>query len=76
VDRALYSLPSRLIGRVVNALIYPETVRVFLDRTLVHEMPRLAPGAKKINYRHIAAHLLRKPGLCEVLDYPNKTFGW
>jgi len=74
VDRALYSLPSRLIGRVVNALIYPETVRVFLDRTLVHEMPRLAPGAKKINYRHIAAHLLRKPGAFKNYQYRDDLF--
>lgn len=60
--RALYSVPSRLIGRELRALLYPEVVRLFLGSTLVVEVPRQAPGAKRINYRHLVAQLLRKPG--------------
>jgi hypothetical protein len=74
VDKALYSVPSRLIGRVLKALSYPEVVRVFLDNTLVHEMPRLAPGARKINYRHVVAHLLRKPGAFKNYQYRDDLF--
>jgi hypothetical protein len=74
VDKALYSVPSRLIGRVLKALIYPEVVRVFLDSTLVQEMPRLAPGARKINYRHVVAHLLRKPGAFKNYQYRDDLF--
>ena len=74
VDKALYSVPSRLIGRVLRALIYPEIVRVFLDRHLVQEMPRLAPGARRINYRHVVAHLLRKPGAFQAYQYREELF--
>lgn len=74
VGKALYSVPSRLIGRVLKALIYPEVVRVFLDNNLVQEMPRLAAGTKKINYRHVVAHLLRKPGALEAYQYREELF--
>lgn len=74
VDKALYSVPSRLIGRVLKALIYPEVVRVFLDRNLVQEMQRVAPGARKINYRHVVAHLLRKPRAFQTYQYREELF--
>lgn len=74
VDKAVYSVPSRLIGRELKALVYPEVVRVFLGDTLVQEMPRLAPGTRKINYRHIVAHLLRKPGAFANYQYRDELF--
>lgn len=69
VDKAVYSVPSRLIGRELKALVYPETVRVLLGSQLVQEMPRLAPGGRKINYRHVISRLVRKPALSEERDY-------
>lgn len=74
VDKVLYSVPSRLIGRDLKALAYPEVVRVFLGSTLVQEMPRLAPGSKKINYRHVVAHLMRKPGAFANYQYREELF--
>jgi len=74
VDKVVYSVPSRLIGRELKALVYPETVRVFLGNTLVQEMQRLAPGSRKINYRHIAGHLLRKPGAFANYQYREELF--
>jgi hypothetical protein len=74
VDKVLYSVPSRLIGRELRALIYPEVVRVFLDDNLVQEMPRQAPGGRKINYRHVVAHLLRKPGAFANYQYREELF--
>jgi transposase len=74
VDKVVYSVPSRLIGRDLKALAYPEVVRVFLGDTLVHEMPRLAPGSRKINYRHVVAHLLRKPGAFANYQYREELF--
>ncbi|HMP17965.1 MAG TPA: IS21 family transposase [Gemmatales bacterium] len=74
VDKVVYSVPSRLIGRELRALVYPEVVRVFLGETLVQEMPRLAPGARKINYRHLIAHLVRKPGAFENYQYREDLF--
>jgi hypothetical protein len=74
VDQVVYSVPSRLIGRELKALVYPETVRVFLGNTLVQEMPRLAPGSRKINYRHVAAHLVRKPGAFANYQFREELF--
>jgi transposase len=62
VSKALYTVPSRLIGHELRALVYAETVRLFLGNTLVLEMPRQQPGGKRINYRHLVSHLMRKPG--------------
>jgi transposase len=74
VDKAVYSVPSRLIGRELKALVYPEVVRVFLGDTLVQEMPRLAPGCRKINYRHVVTQLLRKPGAFANYQYREELF--
>jgi transposase len=62
VGKALYSVPSRLIRYTLRALIYAEVVRLFLGDTLVVEMPRQKAGGKRINYRHVISHLMRKPG--------------
>lgn len=74
VDKVVYSVPSRLIGRELKALAYPEVVRVFLGNTLVQEMPRLTPGSRKINYRHVIAHLVRKPGAFANYQYREELF--
>jgi hypothetical protein len=74
VEKVVYSVPSRLIARELKALVYPETVRVFLGDTLVQEMPRLEPGARKINYRHVIAHLIRKPGAFANYQYREELF--
>ena len=74
VDKVVYSVPSRLIGRELKALVYPETVRVFLGETLVQEMPRLERGSRKINYRHVVAHLVRKPGAFANYQYREELF--
>ena len=74
VDNVVYSMPSRLIGRDLKALAYPEVVRVFFGNEMVQEMPRLAPGSRKINYRHMVAHLLRKPGAFANYQYRQEMF--
>jgi transposase len=74
VDKVVYSVPSRLIGHVLKALSYPEVVRVFLGTSLVQEMPRLAPGSKKINYHHVVPHLMRKPGAFANYQYREELF--
>lgn len=74
VDKVVYSVPSRLIGRELRALLYPAAVRVFLGETLVQEMPRQEPGSRKINYRHVIAHLVRKPGAFANYQYREELF--
>lgn len=74
VDKALYSVPARLIGVRLRALIYPETVRMFLGPTLVLEMARQQPGGKRINYRHVIGWLVRKPGAFAQYQYRDELF--
>jgi hypothetical protein len=74
VDKVVYSVPSRLIGRDIKALAYPEVVRVFFGNEMVQEIPRLSPGSRKINYRHVVAHLLRKPGAFANYQYREEMF--
>jgi len=74
VDKVVYSVPSRLIGRELKALAYPEVVRVFFGNEMVQEMPRLAPGSRRINYRHMVAHLVRKPGAFANYRYRDEMF--
>ncbi len=62
ISKALYTVPSRLIGHELRALVYAEVVRLFLGNTLVIEIPRQQAGGKRINYRHLVANLMRKPG--------------
>jgi len=74
VGKALYSVPSRLIGRELRALVYPEAVRLFLGDILVQEMPRIEPGARRISYRHVISQLLRKPGAFANYQYREELF--
>lgn len=74
IGKAQYTVPSRLIGHELRALVYAEVVRVFLGSTMVIEMPRQQPGGKKINYRHLVAHLMRKPGAFAGYVYRDDLF--
>jgi transposase len=74
IDKAVYSVPARLIGMRLRALSYPETIRLFLGPTLVLEMPRQESGNKRINYRHIIGWLVRKPGAFAGYLYREELF--
>ena len=74
VFKAIYSVPSRLIGTQVRAMTNPETVQVYLGRKLLLEMPRVPAGARSINYRHLISHLLRKPGAFRNYQFREELF--
>jgi hypothetical protein len=63
VKKNTYSVPARLIGEVVEARIAAETIEVWYAGERVQQMERLRGQAKHhIDYRHISAWLMRKPG--------------
>lgn len=74
VEKVVYSVPARLIGVRLRALIYPDTVRMFLGPTLVLEMARQEPGSKRINYRHVVGWLVRKPRAFAQYQYREELF--
>ena len=80
VDSRTYSVPSRLIGVMVDVRLYTDHVEVYYKGHLVESMERIrGKGKARIDYRHIIGSLVRKPGAFaryrfrEQL-YPTHTF--
>jgi hypothetical protein len=63
VKKNTYSVPARLRGEWVEARIGAETIEVWYAGSLVQTMERLRGQSKhRIDYRHVIAWLVRKPG--------------
>lgn len=75
-----YSVPSNLIGEMVDVRVNGSAIGVYYGGKLIEEMPRLTGSSKaRINYRHIIDWLVRKPGAFEHYRYkeelyPSSTF--
>lgn len=78
IDRVLYSVPSRLVGRRLNAHLYDDRIELFLGPDRVLSTPRVRvkfPGrAHSIDFRHVVASLRRKPGALRNLVYRDALF--
>jgi hypothetical protein len=75
VDRNTYSVPSRLIGELVDVRVCVEELEVWYGGTLMERLPRLrGRGQEKINYRHVIGWLVRKPGAFERYRYREDLF--
>lgn len=71
----VYSVPSRLIGELVEARLYAGHVEVWYAEHMTESMPRLRGEEKhRINYRHIIDRLVRKPGAFENYRYRDDLF--
>jgi len=70
-----YSVPSRLIGNMVDLRIGAESITVTHCGHVIQTMPRLV-GKKlvAINYRHIVDSLMRKPGAFASYRYREEMF--
>jgi len=70
-----YSVPSRLIGEMVEARQHPDVVEVFYRGKLVETMPRLRGEREaRIDYRHVIWSLVRKPGAFARYRYREELF--
>jgi transposase len=74
VQRAIYSVPSRLIGTRLRATVYKDKIEVYYGTRLVQCMPKVGPGERVISYRHIIAHLLRKPKAFTYYQFREELF--
>jgi hypothetical protein len=75
VDRNTYSVPSRLIGELVEVRLYVEDMEVWYGGQLMERIPRLrGRGQDRINYRHVIGWLVRKPGAFERYRYREDMF--
>ncbi|MFP5209397.1 MAG: IS21 family transposase [Acidobacteriota bacterium] len=74
-DRNVYSVPSRLIGEVVEVRLTMDTVEVWYGQQKVAQMSRLRGRRKhRVDYRHIIDWLVRKPGAFENYRYRDELF--
>jgi hypothetical protein len=70
-----YSVPSRLIGYVVQVKQYAEVVEVYYRGRLVETMPRVrGDKAHRIDYRHVIWSLVKKPGAFARYRYREDLF--
>jgi hypothetical protein len=75
VLRNTYSLPSRLIGTTVTVRVRAEMLEVYRGTVLLETMPRLlGEHQHRIDYRHISASLVRKPGAFAQYRYRDDLF--
>jgi hypothetical protein len=70
-----YSLPSRLIGELLDVHVMAETLEVWHGARKVDTLPRLrGRGKHRIEYRHVIDWLVRKPGAFEEYRYRDAMF--
>jgi hypothetical protein len=63
VNNYAYSVPARLIGHTLRVEYYEAQLKVYLGREYLFELPRLRGDRRAlVDFRHVIAQLLRKPG--------------
>jgi len=63
VNKHTYSVPSRLIGRTLRVEQHEAQLKVYLGREFLFSLPRLrGDRGALVDFRHVIAGLLRKPG--------------
>jgi hypothetical protein len=75
VGSQTYSVPSRLIGHLVEVRRHPNTIELLYRKKLVEVMPRVrGEGAARIDYRHVIWSLVTKPGAFARYRYREELF--
>ena len=75
VRNQTYSVPSRLIGYKVIIRIHPAKIEVRYRDKLVEVFPRLrGERTRRVDYRHIIASLVRKPGAFARYKFREELF--
>jgi hypothetical protein len=75
VGRQTYSVPSRLIGYLVEARRHADTIEILYRKKTVEVMPRLrGDAAARIDYRHVIWSLVTKPGAFARYRYREELF--
>ena len=69
-----YSVPARFIGAFVQAQLTEDTVRFLYRREEVASYPRSTGREPRIDYRHVIASLVQKPGAFARYLYREELF--
>lgn len=74
VKNCAYSVPSRLVGSLVQVRLGEAEVSIHHMGTPVAAYPRSHSHEPRIDYRHIVASLVRKPGAFQRCVYREQLF--
>ena len=78
IDRVTYSVPSRLVGRRLNAHLFDDRIELFLGPDRVMSTPRVRIShphrGHSIDFRHMIGNLRRKRGALRNLVYREALF--
>jgi hypothetical protein len=78
IDRVLYTVPPRLIGRKLEVHLFDDRLDCFLGPDAVVTLPRRradrAHRTRVIDYRHVIATLKKKPQALRHLVYRDELF--
>ncbi len=74
IKGSTYSVPSKYIRKKIKAVESNNEIELYYDEYFIQKMPKLTPGCKNINYRHIILGLIRKPGAFENYRYREEMF--
>lgn len=76
VRRRTYSVPTRLVGRLVHCRVHLDRIELFVDQTKVHEMPRVhqTGGTAGVRWQDLIGSMASKPGALENYRYRDAFF--
>ena len=79
VRRVIYSVPNKLIGKVLHIKLYDDKLECFLGATHVITLTRMpipqkGKRAHNIDYRHVIEWLAKKPGAFPGYAYRDYLF--
>lgn len=78
VKRALYTVPSRMIGETVRVHLYHDRLVFYVGQALTVTLPRVYPQAgqeraRRIDYRHLIHSLSAKPQAFRFLQFRDEV---
>lgn len=74
IERATYSVPSRLIDRTLRVRIYESRLVIYYANTKQFELERISGRDRRIDYRHVIWSLVQKPGAFARYRYRDELF--
>ena len=74
INKCVYSVKSQLKGLRPTVKLYASCLEVWFSGKLIETLPRVFGKAEQINYRHLIASLVRKPGAFENFKYKEEMF--
>lgn len=74
VKKLPYSVPSRLIGATLSVQLSENELAIYHRGKLVRAVTRAAAAQQRIDYRHVIAWLVRKPGAFAGYVYRESLF--